>query len=504
MKKNHEIEKFLRGLPKNFLRSFLYNDEGRTNEMTLSAGGIRVDFSKQLWDMAIFKKLTADVNIDGAISRKIESLFSGQKINFSEDRAVKHYLLRAMPGDYHDPDEAIAINERERFLSYSEKIYLDPKIKNIVSIGIGGSDLGPRMVHQALPNPNKKLFFVSNIDAKELDDVLTSVNFEETIFVIVSKTFTTAETLHNALRAKSEFIKNHSESDFQRHFIAVTANSNQAVDFGIHPDKIFKFWDWVGGRYSLASSVGISLAMVFGRKTFEELLYGMRVFDQHFVRTPLEKNLAFWHALSWFYNLNYLDCKSVAVVGYSSKLEYLATYLQQLVMESNGKSFDLADKELQLTPSPVIFGEIGTNSQHSFFQMIHQGPDLIPVDFILVKPRNESKEDISLISNALAQSRVLAIGSDESSDLADHKKMSGNRPSNLIILDSLDAINLGALIAFYEASTIIQGFIANINSFDQWGVQLGKSVAGQIQNSIEHQETTGLDSSTKAAIDFIF
>ena len=503
MKKNKEILGFIDNLPVDYLRVQLQDNPQRVKDLSLQACGIRVDFSKQLWDLEIINKLINDINIDGAIEDKIQALFNGEKINVSEDRSVKHYLLRATKGSYQDEDETLAINERERFLSFAHSIFLNPKIKNIVNIGIGGSDLGPKMVSHALTGAVKKLYFVSNIDERELRDVLSFVEIEETIFVVVSKTFTTVETLRNAQRAKEEFLKEFSLNEMKNHFIAVTTNSDAAKSFGMSEERIFGFWEWVGGRYSLASAVGISLAMTYGRTIFEDLIQGMGDFDQYFKKTPLIENLAFWHALSWYFNLNYLNCKNVAVIGYASSLEYFATYLQQLIMESNGKSVNLNGEPIKSPASPIVFGEVGTNSQHSFFQMIHQGSDLIPVDFIAIKPRANSKEDVSLLANALAQASVLALGSEPTKNISAQRRMSGNRPSNLILLNTLDAYTLGALISLYEASTIIQGFINNINSFDQWGVQLGKTVALALEESIYSANLKDLDSSTRSAIEYL-
>jgi len=500
---NSKVEGFIENLPTNYLRENLTNSPGRVSELTLSSCGIRIDFSKQLWDFAIVNLLINELNAQGVLDQKIKAMTAGEKINRSENRAVKHHLLRANRGDFPDPDEKLVIDERERFLEFAQEVFNDPKIKYLVNIGIGGSDLGPRFIHRALSGAKKKTFFVANLDPRELDEVLAQINFKETMFVIVSKTFTTLESIHNAERAKKAFLNELSMDDFAKHFVAITTNQNAAIEFGLKADRIFEFWDWIGGRFSLASAVGISIAMNFGRDVFSQMLQGMRDFDEHFHKAPLKSNLAFWHALSWYYNQNYLKCKNIAVIGYASTLEYFATYLQQLVMESNGKSVSVDGTVLPQAACPVVFGEVGTNSQHSFFQMIHQGKDLIPVDFIVVKPNLISKEEIQLAANALAQSAVLALGSDETVSSKVEKKMPGNRPSNLIIVDSLDAYSLGALISLYEASTIIQGFIYNINSFDQWGVQLGKKVAESLVASFESDGQANLDNSTKAAIDYL-
>lgn len=500
---NQKVDEFVKNLPINYLREKLTYDPNRVAELTLSACGIRVDLSKQLWNSELVNILTQELNANSVIEKKIKAMTDGEKINRSENRAVKHHLLRANLGDYRDPDENMVIKERERFLDFSQSVFDDPKIKYIVNIGIGGSDLGPRLIHHALPGAKKKTFFVANLDPNDLNQVLSQINLKETIFVIVSKTFTTLETISNAERAKAAFLQELSIAEFSQHFVAVTSNQAAAKKFGFTENRIFEFWDWIGGRFSLASAVGISIAMSFGRDIFRQLLQGMRDFDRHFHQTPLKENLAFWHALSWYYNQNYLQCKNVAVIGYATALEYFATYLQQLVMESNGKSVSLDGEVLSGSACPVVFGEVGTNSQHSFFQMIHQGKEMIPVDFIVVKPNTKSQDEIQLAANALAQSAVLALGSQDGEFSELDKKMPGNRPSNLIMIEILNAYTFGALISLYESSTILQGFFHNINSFDQWGVQLGKKVAESLVKSFDGKNLDNLDNSTKAAIEYL-
>ncbi|MGA1082304.1 MAG: glucose-6-phosphate isomerase, partial [Candidatus Nanopelagicales bacterium] len=299
---NSKVEGFIENLPTNYLRENLTNSPGRVSELTLSSCGIRIDFSKQLWDFEIVNLLINELNAQGVLDQKIKAMTAGEKINRSENRAVKHHLLRANRGDFPDPDEKLVIDERERFLEFAQEVFNDPKIKYLVNIGIGGSDLGPRFIHRALSGAKKKTFFVANLDPRELDEVLAQINFKETMFVIVSKTFTTLESIHNAERAKKAFLNELSIDDFAKHFVVITTNQNAAIEFGLKADRIFEFWDWIGGRFSLASAVGISIAMNFGRDVFSQMLQGMRDFDEHFHKAPLKSNLAFWHALSWYYN----------------------------------------------------------------------------------------------------------------------------------------------------------------------------------------------------------
>ena len=504
MKRSQKVINFTNNLPNNYLKSEFSKQNLRVPQLTKSASGISIDFSKQKWNPEIVVELIKDLTDSAKLPQKIASLFAGEKINYSEDRAVKHYLLRAPRESFNDPELDEVIEERERFLGFAQLIYENKDIDYIVNIGIGGSDLGPLMASQALAGSKKQTFFVSNVDPADLAGVMQKIDLARTIFVVVSKTFTTQETLLNAESARESVINELGASAVDKHFVAVSTNIEQCLEFGISEDKIFSFWDWVGGRYSLASSVGISLAMSHGREVFSQLLAGMHDFDEHFrTADPLE-NLAIWHATSYIYNINYLNMSALAVIPYSSQLKEFPAFLQQLIMESNGKSVNIDNKFVDYKTSPVIFGEPGTNSQHSFFQSLHQGTSAIAVDFIVIKPNPLVAAEISLVANALAQAAVLAFGNEEISDLPFEKHMPADRPSNLIILEKLDAYHLGALIALYEASTIVQGFCWQINSFDQWGVQLGKTVANQIENAIKNNNFENIDESTKAAIKLLF
>jgi glucose-6-phosphate isomerase len=502
MKMNSKIQDFVKNLPTDYLVQIFKDDSNRCEKLTKSTKGIRIDFSKQLWNEEIVHELTNFLDQDQTITNRIKALFDGEKINTSEGRAVKHYLLRAPVAGYPDPDLPKVIEIRESFLDFAEKIFKDHSIENLINIGIGGSDLGPLMVHQALGESKKKVFYVSNVDPADLASAINQVDLAKTLFVIVSKTFTTKETMMNAEKAREAVVAQLGEDRVAEHFVAVSTNLSACVAFGIDQKRIFGFWDWVGGRYSLASAVGISIACAYGRDTFENLLKGMHEVDLHFRDTPLIENLAFWHALSWIFNINYLGAKANAVIPYSFRMKYFTSFLQQLIMESNGKSVDIKNKKLDHSSSSVVFGERGTNSQHSFFQMLHQGTNVVPVDFIVFKPDSKDKSEIALVANALAQAAVFAFGGQAPGELSNEKIMPGNRPSNLILVEKFDAYQLGALISLYEASTIIQGFIWGLNSFDQWGVQLGKVVADEIERSFT-KENTNLDSSTKRAIEFL-
>jgi len=504
MKKSSEVTRFASTIKGNFLSTEFQSDTQRASSLSISACGIKIDFSKQLWTRNVVDELISHHLKDGDVLAKIRALFNGDKINTSENRAVKHFLLRAPVGAFSDPDLAEVVQVREQFLSFAQNIYQDESIKTVVNIGIGGSDLGPLMTYQALSPGGKDAFFVSNVDPADLSNVLEKIDLDSTIFVVVSKTFTTQETMLNAQRVRELIVNKYGIDAIAKKFVAVSTNLELCKAFGISSDRIFGFWDWVGGRYSLSSAVGLSLAMCFGRETFTQLLAGMHDFDKHLQNASPDNNLAIWHAICNVYNINYLDFDALAVIAYSSKLKEFASYLQQLIMESNGKSVNLTNEKITYKTSPIIFGEPGTNSQHSFFQALHQGTTDIPIDFIIFKPEPDNLEETELVANALAQAAAFAFGTQAQSDLTLERQITGNRPSSLILIEKLDAYSLGVLIALYEASTIVQGFIWNINSFDQWGVQLGKKLASNISQNIKSNDLSGLDSSTAQAIKFLF
>jgi glucose-6-phosphate isomerase len=504
LNKSDKAQHFVESLSPSYLSQAFRDDEERVEQLSIEACGLRVDFSKQLWSREVLDELIAFHAADANLAHKIDSLFMGKIMNPSESRAAKHHLLRAPANSYLDKDLTEVIKVREQFLDCAQKIYLDESIKYIVNIGIGGSDLGPLMAYQALLPSAKQAFFVSNVDPSDLDRVLDKIELSSTIFIIVSKTFTTQETMLNANRVRDLVEKTLGNSAIQERFLAISTDLDKCKEFGIASDRIFGFWDWVGGRFSLASAVGISIPICFGRDVFNELLAGMHSFDKHFQQTPISRNLAVWHAMSNIFNINYLDLDSLAVIGYSSRLKEFSSYLQQLVMESNGKSVSVDGQKIDHKTAPIIFGEPGTNSQHSFFQALHQGQKTVPVDFIVYKPQVNSIQETELVSNALAQAMVLAFGTLGDETVSVEKKMPGNRPSTLIMVNNFNAFSLGVLIALYEASTIVQGFIWNINSFDQWGVQLGKTVASDISKSIKHPAADKIDPSTKRALKYLF
>jgi glucose-6-phosphate isomerase len=371
-------------------------------------------------------------------------------------------------------------------------------IKHVVNIGIGGSDLGPAMAMQALGAygvTGVQAHFVSNVDPTDLARVLANLNPHETAFVVASKTFTTQETMANAHTAMKWLQSGMNIADVKSHFFAVTARVDAAVQFGISTENVFPMWDWVGGRFSLGSAIGFSLMCSIGAQHFGDMLLGMREMDEHFCSAELHENVPVLLALVGIWNRNFLGCASQAVIPYLQELARFPAYLQQLEMESNGKRANRAGELVEHATSPVVWGEPGTNGQHAFFQMLHQGTDVVPLEFVAVKNATHALPDHQalLLSNALAQAQALMVGK---SDVGGHKNFPGNRPSTFILLEDLTPFNLGALIALQEHRVLVSGAVWGINSFDQWGVELGKVMAKDIHARILSGDVAGLDAST--------
>ncbi len=421
-------------------------------------------------------------------------MFAGERINNTEDRAVKHWLLRA-PRVAGDADSAAVHETLDAMLAYAEQVRADGAITDVVNIGIGGSDLGPQMAVAALEDfriAGKRFHFVSNVDGHELASVLAKVQAPSTLFLIASKTFTTVETITNARSAKAWF-EQQGGRDTARHFAALTTNVEAARAFGIA--TTFGFWDWVGGRYSLWSAIGLPLALAIGAAGFRQLLAGAHAMDQHFRAAPLERNLPVQLGLLdvWYRNFHGFGSRSIA--PYHSALRRLPAYLQQLEMESNGKSVDAQGRPLAFDSSPVLWGEPGTNGQHAYFQMLHQGTDRVPVEFMAVRKPSHSlpQHHALLLANALAQAQALLQGK---ADAGGHRNFSGNRPSTFFLLDALTPASLGALLALYEHRVFTSGSVWGIDSFDQWGVELGKVLAQDLAPRLASGDAGGLDPST--------
>jgi glucose-6-phosphate isomerase len=475
------------------LREAFAQDTGRFARFSQQAPHVFADLSKNLIDAATEQALFALARECGLEAHR-DAMFAGERINNTEDRAVKHWLLRA-PRDAQDPDSVAVHDTLEAMLAYAEHVRADAAITDVVNIGIGGSDLGPQMAVAALDAfriRGKRFHFVSNIDAHELDAVLQQLRPERTLFLIASKTFTTLETMANARSARVWF-QQQGGTDVARHFAALTTNVEAARQFGIA--TTFGFWDWVGGRYSLWSAIGLPLAIAVGAQRFAAFLGGAHAMDQHFRREPLERNLPVRLGLLdvWYRDFHRFASRSIA--PYHSALRRFPAYLQQLEMESNGKSVDAQGRPVTFATSPVLWGEAGTNGQHAYFQMLHQGTDRVPVEFIAVREpahRIPGHHEL-LLANALAQAQALMQGK---ADAGGHRNFAGNRPSTFFVLDALTPEALGALIALHEHRVFTSGSVWGIDSFDQWGVELGKVLATDIARRLASGDAEGLDAST--------
>ncbi|MEO8151680.1 MAG: glucose-6-phosphate isomerase [Rhizobacter sp.] len=495
------------------LREAFARDPARFEAFGIEAPEVFADLSKNLIDVAA-QRFLLDLAAECQLEARRDAMLRGDAVNITEGRAVLHTALRAPRGQ--GPFSTDVHEVLERVLAYAESVRDTARsgIRHIVNIGIGGSDLGPQMVVPALDvfaHRELSFHFVSNVDGHDITPVLRGLDPAETLFVIASKTFTTQETLANAQVAKAWFLAN-GGTDTHKHFIATTTNVRAAAEFGI--STTFGFWDWVGGRYSLWSSIGLPIALAIGADNFRALLAGAHAMDQHFAQAPLAKNLPVMLGLFdiWYRNFHGFTSRSVA--PYHQGLRRLPAYLQQLEMESNGKRVDLDGEALPFATSPVVWGEPGTNGQHAYFQMLHQGTDVIPVEFILVKRPTHDLPDLhtKLLANGLAQSQALMLGKSTEQALKDkaptaskeldantvarHRTFPGNRPSTTLMLDQLTPRSLGALIALYEHRVFTSGALWGINSFDQWGVELGKALCSDLLPRLTSGDVAGLDGST--------
>ena len=513
------------------LNEIFMEDKDRFNKFSILENDLLLDFSKNHIDdkmMELFSRLLVDIDLKG----KIHNLFNGEKINTSENRSVLHFLLR---GTYTSKTKELYENDVKKGLEklklFSKKFqngeiigYSGKKIKNVINIGIGGSDLGPKMICEGLKyysNRSVNNYFISNVDPSNLSEVLLNIDPEESIFIISSKSFGTIETLKNANICKNWFKdKSHNNQSLKKHFFGVTANTKKAKAFGIEENNIFPIWDWVGGRYSLWSSVGLPIILKIGYENFEMLLNGANEIDNHFREKPFDKNIPVVLAcLGILYN-NFHNCETHAIFPYDDYLKYLPMYLQQADMESNGKNISKDSSEVNYNTGPILWGDVGTNGQHSFFQLIHQGTKKIPCDFIGFINSNNEKEELHeiLLSNMVGQTMALMKGKnvlEVKEELGDESKYTnyeiiknskvfkGNKPSNTLLFDKLTPYNLGRLIAIYEHKIFVQGCIWNINSFDQWGVELGKVLSDEIYEKIKNKDRSEIDNSTKGQLDFI-
>jgi glucose-6-phosphate isomerase len=508
------------------LRELFASDPSRGERLSLEALGLYLDYSKNRVTDETLELLLRLAN-ECALGARIEAMFSGAKINVTEDRAVLHVALRAPAGERFLVDGVDVVPEvhavLERMALFSEELrsggwrgHTGRPIKNIVNIGIGGSDLGPVMAYEALRHYSRRdmtFRFVSNVDGTDFAEATSDLDPEETLFIVCSKTFTTLETLTNAHTARAWSLqKLRDERAIRRHFVAVSTNAAEVAKFGIDTANMFGFWDWVGGRYSMDSAVGLSTMLAIGADNFRAMLAGFHAMDEHFRTCPFERNLPVLMGLLALWYADFFDAQSAAVFPYDQYLKRFPAYLQQLTMESNGKHVTLAGAPVGTQTSPIYWGEPGTNGQHSFYQLIHQGTRLIPCDFIgfcqTLNPLGEHHD--LLLANLFAQTEALAFGktADEVKaagtrpQLVPHRVFEGNRPTNTLLAERLTPHTLGLLVALYEHSVYTQGVIWNIDSFDQWGVELGKLLANRIVPELASTADPKLthDSSTNALI----
>ncbi len=466
------------------LNTLFDNDKQRGNKYSISQGNIWLNYSRNNFDDDTLNSLL-ELAKQSDLQNKIKDLFTGVKINKSEDRAVLHTLLRS-PLDTSDKKSICLHQQLDKIKLFTNKIRKNNNITDAICIGIGGSELGVKTVYTALgsvSSPKIKLHFVANIDGDALSSAIKNVNLDKTLFIVTSKTFTTQETITNYESLKETVCKTMPEKDFMSRACAITVNVEKAKQAGFLTENIFEFSNWVGGRFSVWSTVGMPIALSFGMTAFREFLAGGNEMDIHFRNTEFSKNMPVLLALSHIYNSDYLNIPTRAVIPYADKLGFFPDFLQQLEMESLGKSVDVDGKPVNYQTCPIVWGSAGTNGQHAFFQLLHQGTQKVLVDFIAVLKANHSfdNQHNMLLANCLAQSQSLATGR----ELGENKfaNFDGNKPSNLLLLDKICAKSLGELISLYEQKTFVQSVIWNINAFDQWGVELGKVTANKIMDN---------------------
>lgn len=522
-----QLESLVTAVPE--MKALFESDANRAQKYSIDACGISLDYSKNRINQDVVQGLISLAE-QQQVSQKRDAMFAGETINITEERSVLHTALR------YQGDEQILVDGKDimpdvRAVQQKMKQLVDAiysgtwkgmsgkAITDVVSIGIGGSFLGPKIMTEALKpyQQNKvKVHFVANVDGCHIHDVLQNVNIETTLFIMSSKSFSTQETLRNTLTAKAWFLENGGDqASVAKHFMAISTNIKAATEFGIHEDNILPLWDWVGGRYSLWSAIGLPIAIAIGYDNFEALLKGADAMDTHFKTAPLSENMPVIMALLGVWYTNFHGAQSHVLLPYYHYLRGFPAYVQQLDMESNGKACTMHSDNISYSTGPVIWGSEGTNGQHSFHQLIHQGNLIIPADFMLPLnvPNEHSEHHAMLASNCFAQSQALMQGktldearqevshmpiSDEQKEsLAAHKYMPGNRPSNTLLFEQLDPQTLGALVALYEHKVFVQGAIWDLNSFDQWGVELGKVLGNQVLDAIHHSgDSTQFDSST--------
>ena len=514
------------------LRDFFARDPQRAGALSLSFEDILYDFSKQRLTPETIGLLVALAS-EAFVPEWIERMFGGERINVSEGRSVLHVALRRSAAPFPDAASDVmkdVLDTRKRMAEFAEILragkcsgHRGAVIRDVVNIGIGGSDLGPKMMNQALrsiAHPTLGVHYVSNLDGAQLAPLLQTLDPRTTLFIVVSKTFTTQETMLNAETARAWLKSNlGDEVNLANHFAAVSSRPERAVAFGVSRERVFPIWDWVGGRYSLWSAVGLALMVAIGPHAFDEMLRGAESMDEHFRTAPFAQNLPVVMGLIGIWNTNFLGATTNAVLPYNESLKYLPSFLQQLEMESNGKSVSIAGDTMDCATCPIVWGELGNNGQHAFFQLLHQGGRLVPCDFI-ASVRSDYPlpgHQEALLANCFAQSSALAFGKTEEevresmekesvppaemADLLPHRVFAGNQPSSTLLLKNLSPRTLGSLVALYEHKVFVQGAVWGINSFDQWGVELGKAVASRILPAFDKPElASAFDGSTQALL----
>ncbi len=517
------------------MRDLFHDHPERSEQMSLRTCGILLDYSKNRITpatMNLLLKLAESVDLDGWRRR----MFSGDRLNITEDRAVLHVALRNRSnrpiwadGEDVMPEVNAVLDKMAQFSesvrSGEWKGYTGKQITDVVNIGIGGSNLGPKMVCEALKHYQRsdlRVHFVSNVDGTHIVEATKHIDPESTLFIVASKTFTTQETLSNATTARSWLLETlKDEAAVARHFVAISTNEEKVAEFGIDTDNMFEFWDWVGGRYSLWSAIGLPIAIAIGMEGFNELLNGAHEMDEHFLHADLSENMPVILALLGIWYVNFAKAKTCAILPYDEYLRLLPDYLQQADMESNGKRVTRFGRPVTYSTGPVVWGTAGTDGQHAFYQLIHQGTQMVPCDFIApINSHNEAGEHHEmLLANFFAQTEALMKGktrteareemeaagmsAEQIVELLPHKIFPGNRPTNTLLLDRITPSRLGSLIALYEHKIFVQGVVWRVNSFDQWGVELGKQLANVILPELMDEEVNAVhDSSTRGLIDY--
>ncbi len=529
-----QLESKAREMRDKHLKDLFAEDPNRFEKMKKEHKDLLFDFSKNLIDTESLD-LLEELFTECGVKEGIQAMLKGEKINETEGRAVLHTALRTfsdeeifVDGQSVNEDIEKVLEQMQDFsdliISGNWKGYSGKTIKHIVNIGIGGSDLGPLMVYEALKPYHNHLrcHYVSNVDGAHLNETLKDLDPEQTLFIIASKTFTTQETMTNARSAREWFLRsNASENDIAKHFVAVSTNREKVIDFGIDPTNMFVFWDWVGGRYSVWSAIGLSLACGLGYKNFEKFLRGAHSMDRHLAEADFKDNIPMQMAALGIWYVNFMGAESEAIIPYDQNMHRFAAYFQQGNMESNGKYIDRNGQKVSYATGPIIWGEPGTNGQHAFFQLMHQGTRFIPADFIGFAESHYTMGDhhLKLLSNFLAQTEALMIGktkaeveaemkakgssAEEITKIAPFRVFQGNRPTTSILGQKSDPESLGALVAAYEHKIFIQGIVWNIYSFDQWGVELGKALANTILPLLSEGGEIDKDASTKGLITYI-